>query len=102
MKNKATSKEAGPIPVKPIQQSEDLLRCLVESIRDYAIIVLDPEGRILSWNSAAQRLKGYQADEIIGQHFSRFYPKEDLERGKPEMELRVATAEGRFEDEGWR
>jgi rsbT co-antagonist protein RsbR len=82
--------------------SRELLHLLVETVRDYAIIFLDPAGRVLSWNAAAQRLKGWTADEIIGQHFSRFYPAEDLQRGKTEMELKVAAEEGRFEDEGWR
>jgi len=80
----------------------ELLQLLVDNIRDYAIIFLDSEGSVLTWNNAAQRLKGWTAEEIIGQHFSRFYPPEDVARGKTEMELRVATQEGRFEDEGWR
>lgn len=84
-----------------LQQSE-LLQLLVASVRDYAIIMLDPEGRVISWNPAAERLKGWRADEIIGQHFSRFYPAEDVAAGKTEMELSVAAEEGRFEDEGWR
>src|SRR5260221_10891435 len=79
-----------------------MLSLLVDSIRDYAIILLDPEGRIISWSAAAERLKGYREDEILGQHFSRFYPKEEVDRGKPESELEMAAAEGRFEDEGWR
>jgi PAS domain S-box-containing protein len=77
-------------------------RLMVESAIDYAIFRLDLDGYITSWNIGAERIKGYQADEIIGKHFSHFYPPEELERGKPEHELRVATAEGRFEDEGWR
>lgn len=64
--------------------------------------MLDTQGGVLSWNPAAERLKGWKADEMIGQHFSRFYPKEDVEKGKTEMELKVAEREGRFEDEGWR
>ncbi len=82
--------------------TDDLLRLMVESVKDYAIIMLDPNGHVASWNPTAQRLKGYRAEEIIGQHFSRFYPPEEVQRGKPEHELRVAAAEGRFEDEGWR
>jgi rsbT co-antagonist protein RsbR len=95
---------AAPTPLLPDQSgmSRELLQLLVDTVRDYAIIFLDPEGRVLTWNSAAQRLKGWTADEIIGQHFSRFYPQEDLERGKTDLELRVAAEEGRFEDEGWR
>src|SRR6266436_620940 len=101
--NKANPKESGPVVGKSLPpQSDDLLRLLIDSVRDYAIILMDPEGKIISWSAGAERLKGYRADEIIGQHFSRFYPKEDVQRGKPENELKVATAEGRFEDEGWR
>jgi PAS domain S-box-containing protein len=77
-------------------------RLLIASVREYAILTLDPTGHVLSWNPGAERIKGYQPGEIIGKHFSTFYPREDVERGKPEMELRVATAEGQFEDEGWR
>src|SRR5438067_564208 len=75
---------------------------LVESVQDYAIFALDPSGHILSWNEGAFRLKGYTADEIIGRHFSIFYPPEDIARGKTAWELEVATREGRVEDEGWR
>ena len=64
--------------------------------------MLDPTGRIASWNAGAERIKGYRADEIIGQHFSRFYSADDVQAGKPDQELRVAAAEGRCEDEGWR
>jgi PAS domain S-box-containing protein len=78
------------------------LRLLVEGAKDYAIFLLDPQGRVASWNPGAERIKGYRADEIIGQHFSRFYPQEAIERGWPAHELKVAAAEGRFEDEGWR
>jgi PAS domain S-box-containing protein len=80
----------------------ELLQLLVDNIRDYAIILLDTKGNVLSWNSAAERLKGWKADEIIGQHFSRFYTREDLDSGKTQVELEVASKEGRFEDEGWR
>lgn len=83
-------------------QTSDLLQILVDSMQDYAVLLLDAEGRVLTWNNAAERLKGWKAEEIIGQHFSRFYPPEDVEKGKTEMELRVAAQEGRFEDEGWR
>jgi PAS domain S-box-containing protein len=85
-----------------LQQSEERFRLLVESVRDYAIFMLDPDGHVLTWNAGAQRFKGYQADEIIGQHFSRFYPPEALARGLPDLELRVASETGVFEDEGWR
>jgi PAS domain S-box-containing protein len=79
-----------------------LYTLLVESVKDYAIFALDPEGRVLTWNSGAERLKGYTADQIVGRHFSIFYPKTDIEAGKPDHELVVAAREGRFEDEGWR
>ena len=85
-----------------LHRSEEQLRLLVESAQDYAIFLLDPDGRVATWNLGAQRIKGYQASEIIGKHFSIFYPEEDLRSEKPKMELEVATAVGRFEDEGWR
>src|SRR5256714_1016370 len=75
---------------------------MVEQSRDYALFILDPSGRIMSWNLGAERLKGYAADEIIGRHFSTFYTQEAVESGWPAHELQVATVEGRFEDEGWR
>jgi PAS domain S-box-containing protein len=81
---------------------DQLFHQLVQGIKDYAILMLDPEGRVASWNAGAERIKGYRAEEIIGQHFSRFYTSEDLQRGKPETELRVAAAEGRHEEDGWR
>ena len=86
-----------------LRQSEERFRLLVEGAIDYAIFMLDPQGRVATWNSGAERIKGYTADEILGQHFSKFYPQESIERGKPQHELEVAAAaEGRFEDEGWR
>ena len=85
-----------------LRQSEERFRLLVSEVVDYAILMLDPEGRIASWNAGAERIKGYKADEIIGQHFSRFYPSEDLEAGKPAYELKVASERGRYEEEGWR
>jgi rsbT co-antagonist protein RsbR len=81
---------------------EELFRLLVDSVQDYAIVLLDRDGRILSWNAAAQRVKGYEASEVIGKHFSIFYTPEDLAAGKPAAELRTAAAEGLFEDESWR
>jgi PAS domain S-box-containing protein len=86
----------------PGPEVEHLHRLLVESVRDYAMFVLDPGGRILSWNAGAERFKGYAADEIIGRHFSVFYPTEKAAAGFPAYELEVAAREGRFEDEGWR
>ncbi len=75
---------------------------LVSGVRDYAVFLLDRNGHILTWNAGAERIKGYRADEIVGQHFSRFYPSEALYSGWPAHELRVASLTGRFEDEGWR
>ena len=84
------------------QDSSDLYRRLIESVSDYAIFALDAKGYITSWNPGAQRIKGYTGDEIIGRHFSSFYPPEDIASGKPAWELEVAAREGRIEDEGWR
>ena len=85
-----------------LRESEEMFRLLVESVKDYAIFVLDPTGHIASWNAGAHRIKGYTAAEIIGRHFSTFYPDEDIRAGKPEMELEVATKHGSYEEEGWR
>src|SRR3954463_3499762 len=86
----------------PPIESNALFRLLVESVTDYAIFMLDTSGRVATWNAGAQRFKGYAASEIIGRHFSVFYPEVDVAAGKCEMELEVATSQGRFEDEGWR
>jgi PAS domain S-box-containing protein len=83
-------------------QPDVLLRLLVESVIDYAIFLLDPAGFITSWNEGARRIKGYEPEEIIGKHFSLFYSPEEASRGKPKHALRVAAAEGHWEDEGWR
>ena len=80
----------------------ELFRLLVENVRDYAIFVLDPTGHVVTWNEGAQRMKGYQASEIIGKHFSIFYPSEIALNGFPDRELVEAERLGRFEDEGWR
>jgi PAS domain S-box-containing protein len=85
-----------------LRHSEERFRLLVESVKDYAIFMLDPQGLIATWNVGAMRLKGYAAEEILGQHFSRFYTKEDVESGKPGRELEIAATTGRCEDEGWR
>jgi len=82
--------------------AEVSFRLLVESIKDYAILMLDPEGRVVTWNRGAEAIKGYRAGEIIGRHFSRFYPPEDVQAQKPERALKAATTGGRVEDEGWR
>ena len=85
-----------------LRRSEQRFQLFVEAVRDYAIFMLDPEGHVATWNRGAERIKGYKASDIIGSHFSRFYPEEDLRAGKPQWELKVAAKEGRFEDEGWR
>jgi PAS domain S-box-containing protein len=85
-----------------LRQSEERHRLMVQEVKDYAILMLDPEGRVVSWNAGAERIKGYRAEEIIGQHFSRFYLSEDLKAGKPACELKLAAEQGRIEDEGWR
>jgi PAS domain S-box-containing protein len=88
---------------KTIQpEAEERFRLLVESVKDYAIFILDPTGHVATWNLGAERIKGYTATEIIGKHFSTFYPPEDVADGKCERELEIATREGRFEEEGWR
>ena len=87
---------------RALRESEERFRLLVEGTKDYAIFMLDPQGRVLTWNPGAERLKGYRAEEIIGRHFSHFYPQEAVEQAWPAHELRVAATEGRFEDEGWR
>src|SRR6201996_832993 len=96
----------GPMNLKnrlDASASEDSrYRLLVDAITDYAIYMLDPKGYVSSWNPGAARFKGYAADEIIGRHFSDFYTQEEREAGIPELALRVAAAEGRFEREGWR
>ncbi len=77
-------------------------RRLIEAVNDYAIFLLDAQGHVVTWNAGAERIKGYRGEEIIGQHFSRFYPREAVERRWPQQELELAAARGRFEDEGWR
>ncbi|MEU5263601.1 PAS domain S-box protein [Amycolatopsis sp. NPDC021455] len=85
-----------------LRESEERFRLLVQTVQDYGIFMLDTEGRISSWNAGAERIKGYTAAEIIGKHFSVFYPAEDVAAGKPARELEVAVEQGRLEDEGWR
>ncbi len=85
-----------------LRASDAPFRLLVEAVQDYAIFILDPEGNVSSWNVGAERIKGYKAEEIMGRHFSCFYPDEDVRDGKPARELVAAASEGRFEDEGWR
>jgi len=83
-------------------QPADPFKLLVQSIVDYAIFMLDPRGYVTSWNSGAERIKGFQTEEIVGQHFSKFYTKEDRKAGMPEKVLDTARREGKFEGEGWR
>lgn len=85
-----------------LRRTEERFRLLVDAVQDYAIFMLDVQGHVSSWNTGAERIKGYTVSEIIGKHFSVFYPEEDLRAGKPERELVIAAKEGRFEDEGWR
>jgi PAS domain S-box-containing protein len=85
-----------------LRQSEERFRLLVERVEDYAIIGLDPQGRVTSWNVGAQRIKGYRTDEILGREFTCFYPPEDVDAGKPHRLLQKARAEGGATDEGWR
>src|SRR5215208_4293630 len=87
---------------RELRQSEERFRILVEGVSDYAIFMLSPDGSVVSWNEGAERIQGYEASEVIGKHFSIFYTEEDAERGLPEEELRVASTEGRFEEEGLR
>jgi PAS domain S-box-containing protein len=85
-----------------LRWTEEGFRLMVESVTDCAIVMLDSEGRVVSWNTGAQRIKGYSSEEIVGQHFSRFYPPAEIARGTPQRDLDAAAAEGRYEVEGWR
>jgi PAS domain S-box-containing protein len=85
-----------------LRQSEERLSLLVQGVKDYAILMLDPEGLVTTWNEGAERIKGYRVEEIIGQHFSRFYIPGAVARNKPSQELKIAAEQGRFEEENWR
>ena len=85
-----------------LRESDEKLRLLVGGVQEYAILMLDLEGRVTTWNEGAERIKGYRAEEIIGQHFSKFYTPEAAALGKPALELKKAAEQGRFEEEGWR
>jgi PAS domain S-box-containing protein len=85
-----------------LRENEELFHLMISGVKDYAIFMLDAAGRVASWNEGAERIKGYKADEIVGRHFSCFYPAKDIQSGKPEHELKIAIAEGRYEEEGWR
>ncbi len=87
---------------RALHESEERFRMLLQGVKDYAIFMLDPEGRVISWNPGAERIKRYTADEILGKHFSTFYVNEDIAAGRPEQALRLAATTGRYEDEGWR
>ncbi|HEX7421450.1 MAG TPA: PAS domain S-box protein, partial [Thermoanaerobaculia bacterium] len=88
--------------IERLRQSAEIFQLLVSSVRDYAIFMLDPTGRVVTWNAGAQNLKGYTPEEIIGRHFSAFYGQEDIDDHKPERELELARKNGSVEDEGWR
>jgi PAS domain S-box-containing protein len=96
------SQDSAGKPARNPLQSDETFRLLVESVKDYAIFLLSPEGKVATWNQGAQRIKGYAAQEIIGQHFSRFYPREAIESKWPDRELEIASKEGRYTDEGLR
>jgi PAS domain S-box-containing protein len=91
-----------PRKVIPTTEVDDQFRLLVSTVVDYAIFMLDPTGHIATWNEGAERIKGYSADEIIGRHFSVFYPADQVQIRKPDWELEVARRDGRYEEEGWR
>jgi PAS domain S-box-containing protein len=90
------------LTTEKLRQSEERFQVVVESIQDYAIYILDPNGIVISWNSGAQRIKGYEAEEIIGKHFSRFYTADDIRVNKPMRNLQIAAVQGKYEDESLR
>ncbi len=85
-----------------LRESEERFRLLVDGVQDYAIIMLDPGGKIISWNSGAERINGYKTEEIVGRSFSCFYSSEDMQGGRPEYDLKIAVEHGRFKEDGWR
>ncbi|MCU1231446.1 MAG: sensor hybrid histidine kinase, partial [Acidobacteria bacterium] len=85
-----------------LRWTEESFRLMVESVSDYAIVMLDPDGHVVSWNTGAERIKGFNADEIVGHHFATFYPPAAVAENKPQRDLELAAASGRHEDEGWR
>jgi len=89
-------------PIIRKSPGQEQFRVFIETVRDYALLILDTSGRIATWNAGAEAIKGYKAEEIVGQHFSRFYPPESITSGLPERELEGAIRDGRYEDEGWR
>ncbi len=96
------SRKRSEATVRALRCSEEQYRLLVDGVKDYAIYLLDAQGHVVTWNAGAERIKGYRAEEILGQHFSCFYPPEDIAQGKPERVLEEAIAQERFEEEGWR
>ena len=103
MKRDRQSETTGrEITAEKLQQTEEQFRLLVESVHDYAIYMLNKDGVVITWNSGAQRIKGYHPEEILGKHFSRFYRPEDIKAGKPNKSLQRAAAEGRYEEENLR
>ena len=88
--------------MRGLTDRETHYRLLVNAVTDYAICMMDPRGRVQTWSRGAERIKGYQPEEILGRHFSVFYTREDAERGRPQLGLTVAESEGRFEEEAWR
>ena len=88
--------------VNKLRQSEEQFRLLLEGVQDYAIYLLDPNGLVATWNTGAERIKGYRAEEIVGHHFSRFYTPEDVQAGRPSRALEIAARQGRYEEENWR
>jgi len=97
-----TDNTARRLVEEKLRWTEEGFRLMVESVTDAAIVMLDPEGHVASWNAGAQRIKGYATEEIVGQHFSRFYPRGDVDRGTPQRDLDAVKIKGRFEAEGWR
>ncbi|MDI1292912.1 MAG: PAS domain S-box protein [Methylobacter sp.] len=97
-----TDNTARKLVEEKLRWTEESFRLMVESVTDYAIVMLDPEGRVVSWNAGAERIQGYSAEDIVGRHFSRFYLEQDVINGKPPRDLEAVIANGRFEDEGWR
>src|SRR5580693_10394019 len=101
-KNSSAGRSPLQNPRDALHASEERFRLLVDAVSDYALLMLDPSGNVVSWNTGAERIKGYKADEIIGRHFSCFYLPEAIAKGHPEAELRIAAADGRYVEEGWR
>jgi PAS domain S-box-containing protein len=100
--SKSSNVTERPIAEQSLRESEEAFRLLVTTVSDYAIFMLDPDGFVVSWNEGAKRLKGYEREEIVGKHFSVFYPQKDIDAAKPEKELEAVVKDGRLEDEDWR